>query len=515
MTPPNLQRPIFVRASLLLLVIGAIWGELVFKLHTDWNTNPQYGFGDFVPFFIVFLLVLRWRDRPAPVAPPHAALLCAGAAGLLLTLLPLRIVQEANPDWRLLNWIHAFIVVALTHLALWACGGRRFSAHFAAPLILIFLAIPWPLILEQSAIQGLSRAVASGTTYVLNLAGIETFRSGTVLHVPTGEVSVEDACSGIRSLAGTLMSAVFIGEFYRLAGRHRLLLLSGGIVVALGLNFVRALFLSWMVALHGVKAIGRWHDSAGLLIFGISFAILWFGGDRLPGIPPTRSAEPIPLPLWMRIRPGILIGAGLWLLLVEIATERWFRNSAQPVAAAWNPVWPKEGEAFQQIPIPGEARATLRFNQGISALFKPDGSALWSIFYFQWLPGRASAQLAASHRPEICLPAAGLEWMAEEKPVTIQIDQTAMAFQALVFRHEGGVLHLFRSLSEEQAWPGEPRAFYPALADRIRSAWLGRRNLGQRILQIGISGSRTAESAREELRRHLPALVHATKIPSS
>src|SRR4051794_29593167 len=82
---------------LFLLAFVALWAPLVIKMHADWATNPQYGFGDFVPFFIGFLLWLRWRDRPQSAPPEHAGPLLAAIAALMAVLLPVRIIEESNP----------------------------------------------------------------------------------------------------------------------------------------------------------------------------------------------------------------------------------------------------------------------------------------------------------------------------------------------------------------------------------------------------------------------------------
>ena len=42
---------------------------------------------------------------------------------------------------------------------------------------------------------------------------------------------------------------------------------------------------------------------------------------------------------------------------------------------------------------------------------------------------------------------------------------------------------------------------------RLMSTWFGRRNLGQKLLQIGISGAHSEQEARDDLRRRLPELL--------
>jgi hypothetical protein len=62
----------------------------------------------------------RGRQR-SEIRNSSAALIVAVFA--LVLLLPLRVFEIGNPDWRPLGWIHAVVVVTITLLAVWAIGG--------------------------------------------------------------------------------------------------------------------------------------------------------------------------------------------------------------------------------------------------------------------------------------------------------------------------------------------------------------------------------------------------------
>src|SRR5262245_57097435 len=94
---------------LLAVVTLVFWVQFLLRIRVDWTTNGQYEFGPFVRVFILYLLWLRWKCRPAPDASLSAPLTFVTLAALLLFLLPFQLVREANPDWRPLNWIHAGI----------------------------------------------------------------------------------------------------------------------------------------------------------------------------------------------------------------------------------------------------------------------------------------------------------------------------------------------------------------------------------------------------------------------
>src|SRR5689334_15638171 len=47
-----------------LLVLAVCWGFVFNELRVDWTTNPQYGYGWFVPVLALGLFRLRWNSRP-------------------------------------------------------------------------------------------------------------------------------------------------------------------------------------------------------------------------------------------------------------------------------------------------------------------------------------------------------------------------------------------------------------------------------------------------------------------
>ena len=170
------------------------------------------------------------------------------AIAALLLLLPLRLFEIANPEWRLLAWIHALAVVTLTLLLLWWAGGKAWLRHFAFPVAFIFIAVPWPTALETPVIQGLMRVVARVAAETAMLLGTPAQVEGNLIRVSNGLVGVNEACSGIRSLQTSLMIGLLFGELKRLSVLRRVALVAGAVAIALLANFLRAVFLVMVAA---------------------------------------------------------------------------------------------------------------------------------------------------------------------------------------------------------------------------------------------------------------------------
>src|SRR5438093_982019 len=96
------------RRSLWLTVatLGVLWGALCRHLAAHWNSNPQYSFGWLVPAAALYLAHRRWTTRPAPAEPAGSGLRWLVAL-LAFALFPTWLIEQPNPDWRLVSWLFA------------------------------------------------------------------------------------------------------------------------------------------------------------------------------------------------------------------------------------------------------------------------------------------------------------------------------------------------------------------------------------------------------------------------
>src|SRR6266513_227035 len=151
----------------------------------------------------------------AVATTPKARVLLIGLIILpALVLVPIRLIQEANPDWRLLSWTMAICAVLISAAGIYLAGGTSWLRHFAFPILFFLVAVPWPTSLEQIVIQGLMRIDALINFEILPAIRIPAVQMGNVIEVGCGFVVIDEACTGIRSLQATFMVSLFLGEFY-------------------------------------------------------------------------------------------------------------------------------------------------------------------------------------------------------------------------------------------------------------------------------------------------------------
>ena len=197
------------------------------------------------------------RRAPKPVSAPLPAGRGRLPVVLALSLLPIRVVHEINADWPLCAWLLALDVVALSLYAIFLAGGWPWVRHFLFPVSFILVAVIWPYRIEHGLTQGLMRTVAALDVELLDWINVPAFQHGNLIEINTGMVSIDAACSGIRSLQSTVMAALFLGELYLLTRPRRALLIVGGMVAAFCFNVLRTFILTWQAANLRACGIGK------------------------------------------------------------------------------------------------------------------------------------------------------------------------------------------------------------------------------------------------------------------
>lgn len=467
-------------------VFALVWLELISRLRFEWSVNPQYGYGWTVPVLAAYIFWRRSEDAPPPSPPDHRIL-----AGLLLILtavllIPVRLIQEANPDWRLLSWTMALSAGIITACGIYLAGGMRRVRHFAFPILFFFVAVPWPTNFEQFVIQGLMRVDALLNVEFLNAIGIPAVQLGNIIEVGTGFVGIDEACTGIRSLQATFMVSLFLGELYQFAVGRRIILVAAGAFLAFVCNLVRTFLLVYVGAIQGSEAIKKWHDPAGhtilvICLLGLWGLSVWLRGKDEIAPPATGSRQTFRI-------PRLVLGSLLALtLLAEASTQIWYRLRESQTArlAPWSVTWPSQATNWKSEPIAESAQELLRYNEGGGGVWTGDDGHKWTMFFFRWLPGRTAGLFIKNHRPDICLPASGMKQRGNTQNKILTVNGVALPIRSYVFESSGQSFHVFYCY-----WDGTPPE--PGMADyenwtprgRLDAVRKGKRDVGTQMLEI-------------------------------
>ncbi|MGB8168554.1 MAG: exosortase/archaeosortase family protein [Chthoniobacteraceae bacterium] len=498
-----------------VLILGALWLLTLNQLRVEWAINPQYTYGWTVPFLALYLFGERWKDRPATAPVRSVTWLTVFVAIVAFMLLPLRVIQEASPDWRLIYWAMAGSAAAITLSVVYRAGGRQWLRHFAAPVLFVLIAVPWPVPLEQILVQGLMRLVARICVEALSFFAIPAVQHGNVIEIATGKVGVEEACSGVRSLQTTLMASLFLGELFRFTVIRRILLLVSGLFLAFACNLARSFYLVWISVHEGTGAALKVHDKVGIYVLLASLVGLALlcallrprGVEEVELDPEARDAAP-----WQpRFAPRSMIIAGAcWLLVIEAGTELWYRShEGSRTFAPWSVRWPENAPGFRDLPLGEAVRAMLRYDQGKSVVWNGADGIQWSMIFLRWMPGRASAQLARSHGPEVCLAANGAVLHTDLGVKTMRVANLDLPMHGYIFNVRGAPLFVYYCLWEDQVADDGPKSTRESMTSsgRLRGVLKGRRNTGQQVIEVAVAGMRDPAEAEAATTRMLEEAI--------
>ncbi len=511
-------------AGLFLLFITALalWAPPLHLLSPQWSIYENYRYGWAVPFLTAYLVLRRWAERPIP-SRRNPGVASAMILGFGILLLPLTVLQEANPLWRLASFALMGSAVAVSLSLIYELGGSAWAKYFGFPLCFLITAVPWPTPVEAAATTFFGGLNAVVVTALMHVAGIPAVAHGNIIEVSTGLVGINEACSGIRSLQTAFVIQLFFGEFFRLKTVQRMIVVATGVGVAVVLNWCRTAILVGIAAHSSPAAMERWHDPTGVAVLLGAFVLCWWIAARVArrqNVEP-RSALAAPLSLTGKER-AILTGArSLKLgtiviaasLLSVVGSELWFR--------AHEKVWPREEGfkflmpvkelGFRGLAISPDVKTQLLYDHGESARWSNSDGTKWQLFHFRWEPGqtlkdRVRVHLAKSHRPEICLPASGRRLDREFEPTLVKIAGINFLFRTYRFKANDNAVYVFYAVREDGTPDGAAGNMRESHRRRLEAAWNGSRGLGQRVIEVAISSSPSFEKAKEAFALEMPKL---------
>ncbi len=266
-----------------------------------WREKADYSFGWLVPIFALYVVRERWPQILAGLAAcaadgsPRAAgagkiLLNVFAAlallgGVVMFLLGalLRAGGGASPPGTLALTLGA-VAIALPLFLLSAPEARapargsffsdarvRLAAWFVFPVLVWLVSAPMVAAVETPLNLFLLRKVVTVVAFVFDTLGLPIEQQGNVLVLPNGNVGVEDACSGIRSLTGCLFAGSFLAAVFLERWWKKITLVAAALLLAFVTNLARSLFLTAWAYNRGPDSIGgAVHDLAGYAVLGLT-----------------------------------------------------------------------------------------------------------------------------------------------------------------------------------------------------------------------------------------------------
>ena len=307
----NLARDQLVAIAMMLgFAVYTIWDQFYW-----WGAREDYSFGYLVPLFAIYVLYDRWPvirsyllrgEAPdvvaipaAPVAPVFTQLfewlayavflggLSLFAIGALLRSVtgpqnPASLAIAAGFGGLLLSVIFIMTKERIDGQPLSLKSRLMLTGLFLFPALIWLISAPMVSVVETEIRVFLLTKVTIVVFNLFDIIGYAIEREGNVLLLPEGQVGVEEACSGIRSLtaclfSGSFLAAVFLNRFWQ-----KVLLVAAAMCFAVLTNLIRSIFLTLWAYNYGSQAIdahwvlplvgdiGSVHDVTGFAILGFT-----------------------------------------------------------------------------------------------------------------------------------------------------------------------------------------------------------------------------------------------------
>ena len=257
---------VYVQAGIVVLLAAWLYGPFALRMASQWWHDPNYTHGFFVPVFSLFLL---W-ERRAKLATLRIDPAWSGLVILVFALMTLVVGTIKSGFFLYRVSVLLFIAGMVVFLAGW-----KHLAAISFPLAFLFLMIPSPTLMEQITFP--LQIIASKTaSFLLMLAGVPAIREGNIILLPSAQLEVAEACSGIRSLFSLLTLTIVYGHLAETKIGVRVLLTFMAVPISVFANALRIAFTGLMVEGWGVeRAQGTIHALSGWLVFVASLGLIF------------------------------------------------------------------------------------------------------------------------------------------------------------------------------------------------------------------------------------------------
>jgi exosortase len=231
-------------------------------------------------------LCLAWQRRDAMLHPSGStsawaipALVFAGCIAVVATL--------ANSST--FSRFAFLISVAGCFLLI---GGWTTLRQFLFPLALLLFTFPIPAVLYGEITQPLQLLATRLSEAAFEALGFSVFREGNILQLAHMQLSVVEACSGLRSLITLLFFCLVYTTFFEPARWMRIVVTLAAVPAAILVNSVRITATGVLGKFNLEWTKGLYHSFLGWTVFFVGFSLvvllhrslLKVGRPAVPGV---------------------------------------------------------------------------------------------------------------------------------------------------------------------------------------------------------------------------------------
>lgn len=265
-----------VIVGVLVTLLGGLYHEILIKLATQWNDNPDYSHGFLVPVLVGYFVWERWDRLKALCITPSMWGIALLAVGLLML-----VVGSVGAELFLQRSSLIVVIAGLVLLIM----GRDALETLMFPIAFMLFMVPLPAIVVNAVAFPLQLFAARTAEFCLFNFGIPVLREGNVIVLAGTTLEVAEACSGIRSLQALLALGTVYAYFSQRSTWKRWVLVLLSVPIAIAANAFRVSGTGVLANYWGSQAAeGFYHTFSGWLIFVVAFLLLLGCGSLLSRI---------------------------------------------------------------------------------------------------------------------------------------------------------------------------------------------------------------------------------------
>jgi exosortase len=262
----NSRRAAIIGALATSIAAVVVFAPILYYMVLHWGQSQDYSHGFLIaPLSAYFIWERRKKLARTPIEPSWYGLIPLALGALALAVGRLGVEQMS------MRVAFVLTLIGLQVLLL----GLPMSRVLAFPLFFLFLMVPLPQSLVNVIAFPLQLIAADLAVNTLHSFGLPVLREGNIIHLPTSQLFVAEACSGLRSLMALGTLGVVFAYFFRKSWLERIVLIASTLPIAVLVNAIRVALTSVLTLQWGsAMAEGAIHQTEGFFTFGMAFALL-------------------------------------------------------------------------------------------------------------------------------------------------------------------------------------------------------------------------------------------------
>lgn len=263
---PARSRAEWLQFAVLTILTAALYYKVLIDLAKDWWTEPAWSYGLLIPPLALYVAWLQRERTLSIVALRDLRGLWITAAACFFYLL-----GNLGAEFFVSRVSFVLLLVGLT----WTFWGLPRLRSLAFPFLLLATMVPLPVIVYNAMAAPLQLFATSSATAMAQALGITVFQDGNIINLAHISLGVEEACSGLNSLASLVVASLLIAFLFSTRFRTRLMIILASIPLAIAFNVLRVAGTAVLADYQPEYAEGFYHLFAGWFIFTAGFLTLY------------------------------------------------------------------------------------------------------------------------------------------------------------------------------------------------------------------------------------------------